>query len=302
MQRLARHKARIEKKKTKVRSYGILIKVLVPLLIILSVVLYLKLSTRYWNGHDKMAFAFQNSDGVIGVTVLDPALNEETTLIIPGDTEVNVARNYGTLKIKNVWQLGEDEKLGGSLLAQTLTDTFLFPTNLWSDRDLSDIWKFVFTTKETNIPFGDRLAAGIFALKVAGIDKTTIDLGQSQFLHKQILTDGSKGYVMSGPESSRLTVYFADNAFANENLRFALTDATGQYGVSNGVGAILEVLGGKVVEVDKKAEDDSLDCQVLGNNSDAVNKITNLFDCKKILGSSNFDLEMRIGGQFAKRF
>jgi hypothetical protein len=249
-----------------------------------------------------MAFAFQDGDGTIGVTVLDPALTEETTLIIPGNTEVNVARNYGTLKIGNVWQLGHDENLGGSLLAETMTNSFLFPTNLWSNRDLSDVWKFIFMAKETNIPFGDRLAAGLFTLRVNGIDKTVIDLGKSQFLHKQTLTDGTPGYVMSGPESSRLTVYFADNSFANENLRFALTDATGQYGVSDGVGAILEVLGGKVVEVDKKAPDDSLDCQVLGQNKDAVNKIANLFDCTEISGNSSFDLEMRMGGKFAKRF
>jgi hypothetical protein len=269
---------------------------------IFSVVLYLKLSTKYWNGHDKMAFAFQNPSGTIGVTILDPVLDEETTLIIPGDTEVNVARNYGTLKIKNVWQLSQNENLGGSLLSQTVTDSFLFPTNLWSQTDLNNVWKFVFTGKGTNIGFGDRLAAGIFALKVAGIDKTQIDLGQSQFLHKQTLTDGTKGYVLSGQISSRLTIYFSDNNFADKNLRFSLTDATGKYGVTDGVGQILEVLGGKIVQVDKKPEDDTLDCQVFGEDFDAVNKIANLFSCKEISQKSNFDLEMQMGAQFAKRF
>jgi hypothetical protein len=167
---------------------------------------------------------------------------------------------------------------------------------------MSDIWKFIFATRTTNIPFGDRLAAGIFALKVSGIDKTEIDLAKSQFLHKQTLVDGKPGYVVSGTISGRLTVYFADNAFADKNLKFDLMDATGKYGVADGVGAILEVLGGKVVAVDKKPEDKSLDCTVLGQNSDVVKKVATLFSCQKISGQSNFDLELRMGAKFAKRF
>jgi hypothetical protein len=300
--RSAQRKNRIEKNKRRGRIIGLLVKVFIPLILILSVFLYLKLSTRYWNGHDKFAFVFQNSEGVTGVTILDPVLGEETTLIIPGDTEVNVARGYGTLRIKNVWQLGVNEKLGGTLLAGTLTNSFLFPTNLWSDTDLSDVWKFVFAAKSTNISFGDRLSAGMFALRVSGTDKTQIDLVKNQFLKKQTLTDGKPGFVLSGMVNSRLTVYFSDNNFASKNLKFSLTDATGSYGVADGVGRVLEVLGGKVVAVDKKPIEASLDCEVFGQNPDAVKKVSALFSCKKISGKSNFDLEMRIGTKFAKRF
>jgi hypothetical protein len=300
--RSAQRKNRIENSKIRGRILGLLIRVFIPLIVILSLFLYLKLSTRYWNGHDKLAFVFQASGDAVGVAILDPVLNEETTLIIPGDTEVDVARGYGTLRIKNVWQLGVNEKLEGALLAETLTDSFLFPTNLWSDTDLSNVWKFIFAPKETNIPFGDRLAAGIFALRVSGIDKTEIDLAKSQFLHKETLTDGKPGYVISGPVSSRLTVYFSDNNFADKNLKFSLTDATGSYGVADGVGKVLEVLGGKVVRVDKKTGDNSLDCEVFGHNPDAVKKVSTLFSCKKVSDKSNFDLEMRMGVKFAKRF
>jgi len=286
----------------KSRIAGLLIRVFIPLMLVLSAFLYLKLSTKYWDGRSKFAFVFENSSGNVEVTVLDPALNEETSLIIPGDTEINVAHGYGTLRIKNVWQLGINEKLGGGLLAATLTDSFLFPTNLWSDTGTADVWKFIFSPKQTNISFGDRLAAGIFALRVNGIDKTEIDLAKSQFLVKKTLTDGKPGYVLTGPVSSRLTVYFSDNNFADKNLKFSLTDATGSYGVADGVGQVLEVLGGKVVQIDKKGADSSLDCEVFGQSSDAVNKVSTLFSCKKVGGKSNFDLEMRMGSKFAKRF
>ena len=300
--RSAQRKNRIEKKKKKGQIYGLLIRVFTPLILVLSVVLFLTLNTKYWNGHDKMSFVYQNPNGDVEVVVLDPVLNEETTLVIPGDTEVDVARGYGTLRIKNIWQLGVNEKLGGKLLAQTLTDSFLFPTNLWNDRDLTDIWKFVFKSKATNIPFGDRLAVGIFSMRVTGIDKTEINLAKNLYLHKQTLTDGQPGYVMAGPMNGRLTVYFADNSFANSNLRFSLTDATGNYGVANDVGAILEVLGGKVVAVNKEQTNDSLDCEVFGANQMAVRKVSSLFACKVVKGDNNFDLVMRMGSKFAKRF
>lgn len=300
--RSAQRRNRIENSRKRSRIFGLLIKVLIPLVLILFVFLYLKINTKYWNGHDKFAFVSEDVSGNVEVTVLDPNLGEETTLIIPGDTEINVARGYGTLRIKNVWQLGVNEKLGGTLLAETLTNSFLFPTNLWSDTDLTNVWKFVFSPKATNVPFGDRLLSGLFALRVSGIDKTEIDLAKSQFLVKKVLMDGKPGFVLTGPASSRLTVYFSDNNFANKNLKFSLTDATGVFGVADHVGQVLEVLGGKVVQVDKKLQDNSLDCETFGQNSDAVNKVSTLFSCKKISGKSNFDLEMRIGSKFAKRF
>lgn len=298
----AQRKKRLENNARKGRILGILIKVFIPLCLLLSIIIYLKLSAKYWNGVDKFAFVFQRSNGDIGITVLDPVLVEETTLVIPGNTQVNVARNYGILTIKNVWKLGIDEKLGGRLLAQTVTDDFLFPTNLWSDRGIGDVWKFIFENKETNISFGDRLSAGLFAMKVKSIDQTEINLGKSDFLQKQILTDGQQGYILSGQISGRLTQYFSDNRFADKNLKFGIIDQTGSFGVANGLGQILEVLGGKVVSVDKRTTQNTLDCQVAGQNPDVVEKVSELFFCQKISDHTNFDLEVIIGREFAKRF
>ena len=198
--------------------------------------------------------------------------------------------------------LGLTEKLGGSLLAQTVTDSFLFPTKLWASRDLSDVWKFVFSPGATNISFGDRLSSALFSLKIKSIDQTEINLGVSQFLQKKILTDGTQGYVLNGQMSSRLTQYFSDNDFANANLKFGIVDSTGVYGMATNVGQVLEVLGGKVVSVDKRPENDNLDCIVTGLNKDAVNEVESLFSCQKVSDKSSFDLEIRIGGAFAKRF
>src|SRR3990172_2780880 len=179
---------------------------------------FIYFNTRYWNGSDKLSFVFPRANGDIGVTVLDPKLGEKTTLIIPGDTEVDVARNYWTLRLKNVWQLGINEKLDGALLSGTVTKSFLFPVFLWTNEDGGSLSRFIFSRK-TNIPLGDRLAAGLFMLNIQAIDKTEIDLGKSQFLRKEVLNDGRPGYRISGHLGNRLTVYFSDDDFSDRNLK-----------------------------------------------------------------------------------
>lgn len=278
-----------------------LLKFLIPILLIVVVWIFIKLDTKYWNGTDKFDYVYKQDNGDIAITVLDPKLSESTTLIIPGDTQVDVAGNYGTLRIKNVWQLGLDEKLGGKLLAATVTKNFLAPTFLWSGNDVNS-YKFIFAPKSTNIPLGDRIAMTIFSMQVKSVNNSTVDLGKSQFLKKTVLSDGASGYILTGPVSARITSNFADNDFADQSLRVDIVDSTGSPGSANTVGEIIEVMGGKIVSVDRKSTDNSIDCVVLGNNSKIVKKIANLFGCKSSGEKSVFDLEIRLGALFTKRY
>ena len=298
----AQRRNRLDKIKVNKYRLNILVKIVVPVFIILVSLFILTISTKFWSNNNKTSFVFQKQNGDVGVTIFDPVLTELTTLVIPADTQVDVARNYGQLRIKNVWQLGINEKLRGSLLAQTVTRDFLFPTYLWSGLDLSNPWKFLVTSKNTNIPFGDRLKMVLFSVKVKGIDKNEIDLGKSQFLKKQILTDGETGYTINGTISGRLTVYFADNYVSNNNLKFAIIDSTSSYGIATNVGSILEVLGGKVVSVDRRSSNTDLDCKIYGKDLVAIKSIKNIFGCTTTSDKTDFDIVLELGGKFVKRF
>ena len=307
--RSARRRALIEKKKNSGKFTGLFLKIFLPVIVIAVLLVILKLDTKYWNGNDKFALAFRLSSGDVAVSVLDPKLSEMTTLVIPGDTQVEVARNYGELRIKNVWQLGVNEKLGGGLLAGTIAQNFLFPVFLWSDSDaaalsgsnLAGILHFILFPKSTNITFGDRVSAGIFAMQTRGSGKNLLDLGKNQFLAKQKLNDGQLGYILSGVISPRLTVYFSDNDFAAKSLRVAIGDATGIAGVADKVGQIIEVMGAKIVSVDKKSIADG-GCTVFGSDNMAVKKVAALFSCKVSRDKGNFDLEIDLSSAFAKKF
>lgn len=295
--------ARKEKKGKKTFPF---FKILTPILIVGLFLMYVRLNTHVWNGNDKVAVVYKDKEDV-AVTVFNPILSEVTTFKIPGDTEVDVARNYGTFRIKNVWQFGINEKAGGALLAETVTQNFLFPVFLWTGKtlDLSkvsfgEMLSFVFLPGTTNIAFGDRLQIGMFALRVQELGKTNIDLGKSQFLDKGILNDGYPGYKIGGPISQRLTIYFSENELGG--IKVNITDATGVQGVSEKLGEILQVIGGKVVSIDKKNVPENLDCTVRGKNKVVMEKVVNLFSCQVGKGDSSFDLDITVGQEFAKRF
>jgi len=312
--RSARRRQLIEKKKNSGKFTGLFFKVFLPIILVIGFLVFLKLDSKHWNGRDKFVLTYRLENGDVAVSVLDPKLTELTTLVIPGDTQVDVARNYGELRLKNVWQLGINEKIGGSLLAETVSQNFLFPVFLWSGSDaksiadgsFTGILRFIIFPKSTNINLGDRLSIGLFALKIRNVEKDSIDLGKNQFLSKQKLNDGQFGYILSGPISPRLTAYFSDNDFADsaasgKNLRVSIKDATGMAGVADKVGQIVEIMGGKVISVDKRNLAPG-DCIVLGTDPKIVRKIADLFACKTSSSRGEMDLEIDLGSDFAKRF
>jgi hypothetical protein len=306
----ARRKALAAKKRKEAKGTFPLLKLLIPIVLIIVVFVMVKLTTHTWDGKNKIAVAYKSNDSSVGVIVIDPALSEITNIVIPGDTQIDVAENYGTMLIKNVWQLGFNEKIKGRLLPETITQNFLFPVYLWSDSNASGlgegnvnkIIKFMFIPGLTNVSFGDRLAMGFFAMKTQSFGRTTIDMGKSHFLDKTKLEDGSSGYIISGPVSQRLTMYFSDNEFGSQSLKVNIVDATGSLGVSEKVGEILQVIGGKVVSVEKRATPEDSDCTLYGTNREIVDRVSNLFSCEKGVGKSNFDLDIHLGSYFAERF
>lgn len=279
-------------KKKQLGHLGTLSKILLPLFLLLVGFVFIRLNTKYWNGHDKFTYVDRGSDGSARVIILDPKLDEETVMTIPGETQVEVARNYGTLRLKNVWQLGTNEKLGGKLVAETITQNFLFPVFLWRDDQ----------TRKANIPLGDGLLAKIFLWGLPNSDRSEIDLGKSQFLTQKTLNDGARGYELVGPMSETLLSYFSDNQMATGNIKVSIVDATGNVTKAQKVGKIVEVLGAKVVAVNKKQEDDSLDCLISAEDKQIAKKFNYLFGCKNGKVKGDFDVEIEIGGKFAKRF
>lgn len=280
---------RIKQQKVKTKKAKSYFKYILLTLLLFVIYIITKVFSESWDSSDKFTYLTKDVEGFVEVVVVDSKLSEITTIKIPNNTEVEVARGYGTLTIGNVWQLGINEKIGGELLTETVTKNFYFPVSFWWNKD------------DTNIKLIDRIKLGLYMKKLDRSNRTEIDMAKSQFLKKVKLADGSNGYGLVGNVSSRLTVYFSDYDLEDKNIKISIIDATGRYGVAETLGAIAEVLGGKIVSIERNQVDNDLFCNVSGKNKDSIDNIVEYFKCTKVSDTSDFDLEIKIGKKFLER-
>lgn len=301
--------ARIKRGTAKKSHFGI--KKLLAVVATISVIfLFIKTQTRFWNGKDKLSIAIPTEDRIV-VSTFDPEASEITNVYIPGDTQVDSARQLGTFRLKNIWKLGKNEKVGGALLSETILKNFKFPLTSWaseaavafSSSEPGQIFKAVVSPLETNLGMGDKLALALFSLRVKNTNRVEINLAQTPFIKKTKLIDGEEGYVISGQVPQDLGAVFADSEISKKALRVEIINETGESSDPTAVAQILEVLGAKVASL-VKGEMKDYNCSILAESKEIGNKVAQVFGCEVISGlpEGNFNLEVRLGKGFAERF
>ncbi|MBI2065906.1 hypothetical protein HYT60_00125 [Candidatus Woesebacteria bacterium] len=281
-------------------------------LAVLILGLTLAFKSLFWDGKAKVVSATATKEGEIVVSVFDPLGESITNIVVPGATQLTVSRQLGIFRAKSIWQLGENEGIGGKLLAETIVKNFNFPVNSWGEenlRALTDgefpgILKSVLVPGKTNLKVGDRIKMAIFSLGVASPKRVYVDLKEGNYLRKARLVDGDEGYVISGASLEKLLPLFSENGISQKNLRAAILDSTGGAGaIVNEVGTTLEVMGLKVAAVSRKASLDT-DCTFRTKDEELVKKVSSVFSCirEKRGTEGNFDLEITVGAAFAKRY
>lgn len=178
-----------------------------------------------------------------------------SVLTLPAETVIDASYGRGTYSLDSLWRLGDIEKRGGKLLAQSLEEALAIPINGFAaDLRLADFLRYTF--------------AKTFAR--AG-SVTTID--GSQFLKKRILADGSEELAFDSERFDRETqALFEDPRIRKEAMRVAIVNTTGSAGFAQRVGRLVGKLGALVVSV-SSSERPSVECEVVGEK-DALVTIT----------------------------
>lgn len=300
-------KLRLSKKKTRGKpAISGLVGTLSFFLFMFVAVLF---TTRLWNESSKLSVVFPRKDGNIAVTTFDTTNDSMTTISFPGDTQVEVARQLGTWRLKSVWKLGENEKISGMLLAETITSYFKLPVYVWADEGFEgflktspfSILKSAVAPYKTNLGFGDKVRIGLFSVRVKGFKKVNIGKEDLKFLKYVELVDGEEGYIASGKVSESLLAVFSDPLIANLNVRVQISDSSPGTYVGEEVGEIIQTLGAKVASIDKNVGTEE-DCSVSGRDRYMVEKVSLIFSCKNGESAESFDLRVILGESFAKRF
>lgn len=303
----ARRKRRLRNKKKRFSS----VKSLVLILLFFTLLFFLIFQTSFWDGDSKLTLAINKKDGDVLIAIFNPVVDEVTSITVPKNTQLKVARQLGTWRAGSVWQLGENEDLEGRLLQETITYHLKLPVVAWADSpaegfangELVALVKAVSLPYKTNLKIGDRIKLAFFSFGVKNFKREEINLAETNLLKKTQLIDGEEGFILTSGLPASILALFSDIEISQKDVLVLIRDATDKRGVPEQVGEIVEVLGAKVVAI-KKEESEKFDCMVLGKDQKAVEKLAQVFSCEKGKGlpSGSFDLEIKIGEEFARRF
>ncbi len=273
--------------------------------------LYFHFTSRFRQYEKRLSLAIKKEDGDVLVSTFDFEADNITNIVIPQNTEVEVARQLGIIQIKNVWQLGINEGLDGELLAETVTRYLRFPLIAWSDNlgkgfangNLVELLKAVFLPYKTNLNIGDKVRIAIFSFRVQSTKRVDINLSDTSYISKRFLTGGEEGYIVTGKFPDELLIVFSDPEVAREGMAVVIKNASSNVGVAKDLGEIIEVLGAKVVSIDKE-EISKAGCEISGKDKKVLSRVANILSCsltdKSIEGT--IDAEIKFGEEFAERF
>jgi len=270
------------KKKFQCKKYfkSIILGVIFVWLVII-ILLYFFTPSR-WDGETQFSYIYLDTDQVV-LRVLEPDTNIVTDIIIPGSTQVQVANQMGTWRLESVWQLGQDEGLDGLLLSRTLSKSFLFPVDAWSEKPIDSLGS-VLTSFKTNLSLKDKLKIYLFWLAASG--KEELDFKNTK------LTDSLKRLLNYSTVSSELSQVELINMSKNK-------------AIENWLVSLIEVIGAKVFSISEISDKRFERCLVISNNNLKTAKvISRIFDCSFETDSrlSNQTVKIYIDDQFVREY
>jgi hypothetical protein len=286
---------------------------LLPIIVIAILILWFFVGSSKWDGAGRLGLAIYEKSGDVTVANFDAEAGTITTILIPGTTQVEAAKNLGTWRLASIPKLGDNEKAGGDFVTSTITKSFKFPVEAWADEtalgltqnNLIGAIKSAFNTRRTNLSLKDRIRLALFSVGVKDSQHVEINLPDTKYIRKSQLPDGSQGYEITGDMPLSLMSVFSDSDISQAKLNILITNATGENKVAADVSKIIEVMGGKVTSIQKISVNENLDCEILSRDFPEVSeKISKVFHCK-VIGSDpsgNFNLEIKIGKMFKARF
>lgn len=281
--------ARRRKPKVKASSVSRKRVILIVAIGVLFAILFFLFRFIWERSPDYFTIASVDTAGDIKVEYIDTKGQQIYSVVVPKDTEVNLAMQRGVLRAHSIEKLLSSENLPGQFLSDTVMKTFHFPVDYWKSGMSSDL------------PFV--LALKLKLMRIRGASIENIDLSNTSYLIPEKLTDGEDGYKVRETMPLLLQSIFADPAFSKDYTAVQIVNRTGehQYYLHDFI-KVLEVMGVKVAPI-VEGEKEAIDCVVKSLNTKALEKIAGIFNCEEIhTESSAFDLEIIVGEKFYERF
>lgn len=280
------------------------------LFLVLGLYTFDNFTDKKWNGEEKLSMVIRDSSGGVTISTFDPVSEQVNNIYIPGNTQIETARQLGIWKIGSVWDLSQNEKLGGKLLSESVMHQFNLPVGIWSDEQalglakggVKGLVKSALFPYESNLTRIDKIQLAIFSFGVKNKNRINLDLSDTQTLEYKRLKDGSEGFVIANEIIERNKIIFADRQISSEINTLSIINNSGDILAAEGVGKMAEVLGAKVASI-KNNEKEQYDCYVWGKNEYITNKFASLLNCERSDNpSSSYDIVIELGEKFLDRY
>ncbi|TSC89415.1 MAG: Uncharacterized protein G01um10145_572 [Microgenomates group bacterium Gr01-1014_5] len=320
------HRLRVRRAKTaykhKRSSKGILAKLIFVLCSVFFVI-------SIW----KLFNSWQNSQWITGtrLTIVvasdnpkvysyNPQAEKLVVFEIPDNTQIETSRGYGQWFAGSLWKLGEQEKLRGELLRESVQKSLGLPIDGWIEERgealfaprklgvMSALFEALTTTRiKSNLTFFDRLHL-LMKVGIVGISaRREMDLTATGVLKKEKLGDGAAGFSVI-PDKAKLAFEgLRDDLVFAEEKKVVIVNASKKSGLANDVGQIATVLGIRIIGAQTSSEKIN-ECEVRGGKSElkslSARRLIRIFDCNEVnvKAESPQDLELWLGENFAKKF
>ncbi len=269
---------------------------------LLFVVLVSFIATR-WSEKGNLVLVAPDKSGAVTVYTLRPG--SLTLLTIPKDVVMVTGRGLGEWPAESIWKLGHGERVGGSLLASTITRSFSIPVTSWGAEAANGIvgtlaqkLSFVLTPFETNLSFAHKLQ---IAWQVSQLSQADIVKRDAKQIGLVTVDSNGVPRPKSGTESILASI-FATTNMPKGIVTVGVVDATG--GGTRAVpllSQVLSVLGMKVVSVEKQTAEE-FGCEVTGEKT-TTQLVSRVFGCAYAgTDTKGFDVIVTVGKAFEQQY
>jgi len=278
-----------------------------------------------WDGKNNINFVIQGERTFIySYHPGDEILN---IISLPNNLFIETAKGYGEYELKNIYQLGEGEEIGGGdLLVMSLQNFFTVPIDGYivkipdskfeiqnvslEKARLSSLY-FCLLTRDCKTDLGlwslIRVFNNLGKLKFNQIDLTKIE--ETILFKKEKIADGSEVLRLESLQIDDFSqMFFTDKKFLNEGLKINVLNATYHPGLAKNASCLLRNIGGDIIN--NRDADDVFDNSVLYyadqkyEKSYSLNKIRQIFRIKKVLFDPQIkgDIKVILGKDFLNKF
>ncbi len=268
--------------------------------------------TRYKAFKDPISVLTRLENGDVAILVYNPKDRSLNTFVIDKNTQVDLSRNLGKIRLKGVWQLSQNEGLDGVLLLETIVKNFKLPISFWADEDLLDLVKSnplksvksLIIPLESNLNLSQRIKLLQLGLFLPTAKNNIIYLKDTSYLSESVLDDGENGYLISDKAPNFITILFVNPEFSKKPSNFAIINKSGNFQIESFIAEIFEVYGAKLVSVNRENGKGNEDCTFYLNDKSRYEPFIDIYGCsiKKNDAYKSIDMVMEIGDKFVERF